>query len=202
MSVDEHMRFSGDRVGIRQVDELIGIARGLVADGVVNAEEARFLERWLVANIHVTDQPVISTLYDRVTEILGDNIYSDGEAADLAHLLSNLSGNNFELGEELKASTLPLCTPQPVIKFDGRNFCFTGTFAIGRRRVCEAMTAERGGNVSSVNQKLDYLVIGTYVTDSWKHSSYGLKIERAAELRAKNGAPFIVSEEHWRAALG
>lgn len=201
MSADEHMRFSGDRVGKRQVDELIGIARGLVADGVVNAEEARFLERWLVSNIHVTDQPLIKTLYERVTVILKDNIYTEGEAADLAHLLSNLSGNDFELGEELKASTLPLCAPAPEIAFMGRNFCFTGTFAIGRRRVCEAMTAERGGNVTSVNQKLDYLVIGTYVTDSWKHSSYGLKIERAAELRAKHGSPFIISEEHWRNAL-
>lgn len=38
----------------RGISELIGIARGLVADGVVNKQEADFLVQWLIENSHLT----------------------------------------------------------------------------------------------------------------------------------------------------
>ena len=34
----------------RQVDELIGMCKGILADGVLNAEEAQFLADWLETN--------------------------------------------------------------------------------------------------------------------------------------------------------
>ncbi len=35
-------KLSNDRISSRQIDELIGLARGLVADGIVNQAEVEF----------------------------------------------------------------------------------------------------------------------------------------------------------------
>ncbi len=41
------------------------------------------------------------------------------------------------------------------------------------------------------------LVIGAYATDSWAHSSFGRKIEKALEIREEGSQISIVSELHW-----
>jgi NAD-dependent DNA ligase len=54
-----------------------------------------------------------------------------------------------------------------------------------------------GINAKSVTKNLDYLVLGTYVTDSWIHESFGRKIEKAMQYR-DSGLPIkIITEEHW-----
>ncbi|MER8413933.1 hypothetical protein [Mesorhizobium sp. M1342] len=42
-----HNRVGGDRISSRQIDELIGLARGLAADGTINKAEIEFLQKWL-----------------------------------------------------------------------------------------------------------------------------------------------------------
>ena len=54
-----------------------------------------------------------------------------------------------------------------------------------------------GSNAKSVNKSLNYLVLGTYVTDSWAHENYGRKIEKAMEYRDKGVDLVIITEEHW-----
>ena len=59
-----------------------------------------------------------------------------------------------------------------------------------------------GLNVSGVSKSLDYLVLGTYVTDSWIHESFGRKIEKAVGYR-ESGVPIVImSEERWLEAAG
>lgn len=190
-------RMSGERLASRQIDELIGLAHGLVADGSINQAEVEFLQRWLAANADISDQPVIRTLYEHVNGVLADGVADADECADLFATLSALSSSDFELGEVLKPTTLPLCSPAPSLTFAGRSYCFTGTFSYGRRPQCEAAVRERGGDAGSLTRQTDVLVIGSYATDSWKHSSFGNKILKAAEMRG-GGVPIsIVSEQHW-----
>lgn len=59
-------RFGGERISSRQVDELIGLARGVCADGLLNQAEVEFLEKWLAANLGITDNPLTAALYRRV----------------------------------------------------------------------------------------------------------------------------------------
>lgn len=194
-------RVSGDRISSRQIDELIGIARGLVADNKINQAEIEFLQKWLAANIEVSGQPLVRTLYQRVTEILADGLVDDEETAELLDTLNRFSNRDFELGEVLKATTLPLCKPPPQLFFDGARYCFTGSFLFGRRKDCELAVIERGAEVGGITQKTRFLVIGVYATESWKHSSFGNKILQACEWR-DNGHPIsVVSEEHWTNAL-
>ena len=39
-------RLGADRISSRQIDELIGIARGIAADGPLNQTEVEFLHKW------------------------------------------------------------------------------------------------------------------------------------------------------------
>ena len=186
----------------RQIDELIGIAKGVLADGYLDDREIMFLQKWLVANQHITNNSLVNTLLERLADVLADGIVDPNERADLFSTLSSLCREDFELGEALKAASLPLCTPTPKISFQGMRFCFTGTFVFGSRSNCKQVVIERGANEGSLTQKTDFLVIGEYATDSWKHSSYGRKIEKAVEYRDVKGILIsIVSEKTWRDAL-
>ncbi|MEZ5891563.1 MAG: BRCT domain-containing protein [Parvularculaceae bacterium] len=194
-------RVSGDRLSSRQVDELVGLAKGIAADGKINVTEVEFLQKWLGTNLHITDNPVVATLYRRVGEILSDGIVDEDEKTELLDTLNRLSPRDFELGETLKATTLPLCDPAPDLVFPGKRFTFTGTFTYGQRKDCESVVQKRGATTGSITKTTDYLIIGTYATDSWKHSSFGNKIMKACDYRDKGVPISIVSEKHWQKFL-
>ena len=189
--------FGAQRINARQMDELIGLARGLSADGVINQAEAEFLQSWLSANLLVSHQPLFSTLYQRIRDVLSDGILDEDEAKELLETLHGVTGEKIELGEMLKSSTLPLCDPAPPITFEDKRYCFTGTFTFGLRKECEQAASERGALVGSLTAKTDFLVIGAYATESWKHSSYGTKIIKASDFREKGYPISIVSEDYW-----
>jgi NAD-dependent DNA ligase len=190
-------RFGRERIASRQIDELIGLAKGLCADGALNQAEIEFLQKWLAANADITGSVIIAELYSRVAEVLSDGIVDAAECHDLLQTLQDFSGNDIELGEASKSSKLPLCEPAPVLSFSGKTYCFTGTFSYGRRPKCEQAVTERGGDCGGLTRKTDVLVIGIYATESWKHSAFGHKIMKAAEMRDVGVPITIVSEEHW-----
>ena len=60
---------------------------------------------------------------------------------------------------------------------------------------------ERGATAGTLTKATDALVVGHYATESWLHSSYGMKIIKAAGMRDKGHHIVIVPEEHWTAHL-
>ena len=196
-----HDRVGADRIGSRQVDELLGLARGLLADGSLSDGEIGCLRDWLSSNGVINDQPLIRDLYVRISEVLQDGSVDDDERAELFETLKALTGDPAELGEMLKPTTLPLCEPAPKLWFESHVYCFTGTFNYGRRKECQAAVITRGGSAGGLSRKTNVLVIGAYVTESWKHSSFGNKIAQAWEWRDRGAPIAIVAETHWRAHL-
>jgi NAD-dependent DNA ligase len=140
-------------------------------------------------------------LLDRVSAMLCDGDFSADEQTELFELLQGLSGGRIELGEVFKSSDLPVCVPKPELQFERIRYCFTGTFAFGERKACEAAIFERGGDAGSLTKKTQVLVIGAYATGSWKHSSMGNKIIKAVEFRQQGLPISIVDEAHWRQFL-
>lgn len=197
MSEQLHRFYGKARLNDRQINELIGLAHGLTADGNVNQSEAEYLQKWLVANREVADNPITANLLCRVNAMLADGVLDAEESRELFETLRKYSGGDFELGEVLKSCDLPLDDPPPQINCAQQTFCFTGTFAFGTRKDCEAAVASRGGKCGSLTQRTNFLVIGVYATESWKHSSYGLKIETAVKMKREGIPIFIVGETHW-----
>ena len=199
-NVDPYLKFNYRSVSDRQVNTLIGLCKGIVADGVVNQQEAEFLQNWLAANeIAVVSNPVTCTLLDRVDAMLADGVLDREEAEELLAALRSFAGEPPEVGEFIKTTDLPVDRPQPPIDFLDNAFCCSGTFAYGTRKECEALVSSLGGvNKKTVTRNLDYLVLGAYVTPSWAHESFGRKIEKAVSYRDERGVPLvIVSESHW-----
>tara|TARA_R110002072_G_scaffold64_9_gene434 strand:- start:36727 stop:37335 length:609 start_codon:yes stop_codon:yes gene_type:complete len=190
-------RFNRKSIQDRQVDTLIGLSIGLIADGKVDQQEAEMLRLWLQRNQH-SENPMILNLLERVEGMLIDNILDADESEELLKLLSSLTGQLPEEGEVTKSATIPLNNPVPIVTFEEKQFIFSGTFAYGTRKDCQGVITKLGGyNAKSVSQSVDYLVIGSYVTDSWIHETFGRKIEKAVANREKGLGVAIISEEHW-----
>lgn len=201
--MDKFVRFNRKAIDDRQVDTLIGLSKGLVADNQINQAEAEFLGNWLVQNRQATENPVIINLLDRVSAMLEDGALDTDESTELLRLLSQISGEPSEFGELAHAATLPIDNPSPHINFEGSMFLFTGTCAFGTRKDCQRAVEGLGGvNISGVTKKLNYLVLGSYVTDSWAHETFGRKIEKAMEYRDLGIPLAIVTEEYWATSGG
>lgn len=189
-------RVGGSRLSARQVDELTGFVRGIIADDVVSPAEVAALKSWLAVNHGITYEPVLADLARRIDEVMQDGEADADECRDLLELLKGLCGTSAP-GEMMKSTDLPLCKPPPDLAFAGRRYCFTGTFTFGRRQACEQAVLGLGAACGALTKKTQVLVVGVYATESWKHSSYGTKIMRAAEWRAEGVPIAIVGEEHW-----
>lgn len=126
-----------------------------------------------------------------------DGIVDEEEKPELLDTLSSFSRRDFELGEVLKSTSLPLCDPPPALAFRNQRYCFTGTFNFGQRKDCEAAVTNLGAQVGGLTQKTNVLVVGIYATESWKHSTFGNKIMKACEFRDEGLPICIVSEPHW-----
>lgn len=88
------------------------------------------------------------------------------------------------------------------IDFQGRSFCFTGKMLELKRTQAERETRARGGlTCDMVNDRLDYLVIGSIPSVGWKHGDYGNKIAKARELMGLNKRPLLIPESDFMAAL-
>jgi len=191
-------RYGEKRLNDRAIDELIGLSKGIIADQRVNQKEAEFLRSWMEANVSFCEDRNVNLLYCRIHEMLIDGVLDAEEQRELLDILRCFSGQSIEESAVPTSSTLPFCDPPPRVEFPTMNFCLTGKFAYGPRRICQEVIIERGGNIlDRVSHDLDYLVVGFFASRDWAHSSYGRKIERAMEIREQTGDLSIISEDHW-----
>lgn len=180
--------------------QLLGLCRGLLADGALDDAEIVTLHNWL--SEHADDLPEwpAQVLARRVHNALSDGIVEPEERADLIAFIERAAGQ--EGTDRVDApTTLPLDRPHPHIEYERRTFCLTGTFIYSpRKRVVESIE-EWGGRVVGTPNQADYLVIGGTITPAWKFGTHGLKIEEAVRLREEGKPVKIVSEAHWVTTL-
>lgn len=189
---------SGSRMDRRDTQELIGICRGVLADGEVNKSEALFLADWIERHAARRDSYPFNVLYQRLADALQDGVVDDEEEAALLAALVGIVGGEAEAGNVASLSaSLPLDDPAPLLDCK-RAFVLTGTFECGTRTVVTKMVQHLGGQVSgSVSKACGYVLVGNIATASWAHSSYGTKIEAGISLRSAGHPIAIISERHW-----
>jgi NAD-dependent DNA ligase len=191
------------RLEQRDVDELLGICRGILADREVNDEELKYVQRWISGHPNLHGTWPCGILSERIGEAFRDGVVTESERTEISELLRKLVEPMPEAPQQgIRTTALPFDVPIPTIEFAQKTFCFTGNFVFGPRNAC-VETVEMRGAVSapSVTMQLDYLVVGTFGSEEWVHSTFGRKIERAVELRTKYGRPALISEAHWVAAV-
>lgn len=192
-----------ERVADRLVAELLGLCKGLIADGIVNEDEAIALRQWMRANPDVAAQFPGSVVAARLQRIFEDGEIDDEERVELEQLLQALVGDTPERNTDLDRPTkVVFDSPPPTLFFDGVEYVFTGQFAYGTRKACERAVADRGGRAAkSLTARTRVLVVGTFASPAWITSAYGTKILSAWEMKANGHAIFVVPEEHWVISL-
>ena len=193
---------NANRVQDRLIDELIGICRGVIADGAVDENEAIYIGQWIENHRDIAEKWPVNVLYARITEMLKDGSLSREEQKQLLETLRDITGDSSQFVESNRSTTLPLDKPPPEVEFKGKTFCLTGRFVFGSGLDCEEAILEMGGTVVTAPGKdTDYLVIGELRSPDWVHTSFGRSIERAIELKEQGHPLGIISEEHWVNAL-
>lgn len=186
----------------RSLGALLGIAQGLLCDGHLNDQELRFLRDWLTQNDAIAATWPGDVVHARVRDVLADGVVTQEERAYLMETLQQLIGGALEeLADATHVTELAL-DRTATITIQNFTFCLTGDFVFAPRSHCESVIKKLGGIVSSsVNKKLNYLVVGGLGSKEWKHGSFGTKIEKAIEYK-RSGLPIlIVHEDQWASVL-
>lgn len=194
---------TGKRQLDKGIEQLFGLVIGMIADGHLNDLEVKFLNTWLTEHADVASVWPGNVVAKLVGEILIDGMISEDEHARLLKMLTDLTGSDFAQTGSVSAEVIALpVDEQCIINLRDSHVCLTGEFLLGTRTVCEALASNSGSIPhGAITKKLAYLVIGTNVSPSWAHTSYGRKIEQAVALQQDGHGIKIISEQRWIEAL-
>lgn len=204
MDLDPHgqpyaLGYNQQRRTTRDVCELLGLAKGMLIDGVVSDDEASFLRAWIDRHPDAAALWPTSAIWKRLETIFADGRIDEAERVDLQGLLASLVGGKVttELAE-CGATVTPFDDPPPAIEWLGQLFVLTGQFAYAERTICAREVERRGGACTdNITRRTNYLVIGTFMSRDWKFGSFGTKIEKAVSYRSRGVPIRIVGEDHW-----
>jgi len=76
------------------IDELIGVCRGVIADGIVDEREAIFIGQWIENHRDIADRWPVNILYARLTEMLKDGVLNRAEQEELLATLREITGES------------------------------------------------------------------------------------------------------------
>ena len=190
------------RVTDRLVAEMLGMCRGILADGVVNEAEAIALAAWLRHHPDAAAGFPGREIAEWVDRCFRDGIVEVAEIDELRGMLADLVGDRpSDEAPGTSPSRLPYNDPLPTVFFEGREFVFTGHCCMPRKE-CERLVTDRAGRVhTDVRMQTDYLVVGSVASESWVQAAWGRKILRASEIRESAAKIAIIPESHWLEAV-
>lgn len=191
------------------MQRLQGIMHGIMSDNNITDEEIKGLSIWLNENKHLSGCYPYDELNSIITTILKDGIISDDEKnylkvffSEFIDITTSTTINKDELSSlKQEFSIEGVCSLNPEILLEGKQFCFTGASARGSRdQIADVITALKGKFVNSVSKKTNYLIIGSEGNPCWAFSCYGRKVEAAVNLRKEGNRIIIVHEnDFWDA---
>jgi hypothetical protein len=183
--------------------EMVGLVRGVVADGVVSSDEATRLSEWTRANPEPAARWPANILARRLGRIFADGRLDGPERERLGALLAQLAENPEGIGRGFPLATdLPITRPEPDVVFEGQTFVFAGELAYGPTRACEREVLELGGTCErTVNRRTDYVVIGALAANEWAQGAFGSLVDEVVQYRSRGVPIAVITEEHWASAL-
>ena len=129
---------NASRRTVRDLCEMLGVVKGVLADGRLVEEEAHALAAWMNAHKDVMRTYPGRVVGERLQSIFRDGVIDEMERRDLRDLLEDMVGGAPGLIGDVTAPTdLPLYDPPPTVEVTDRVFVLTGRFAFGPRGVCE-----------------------------------------------------------------
>lgn len=173
----QESEFAGETLAMQ---ELLGMLKGVKADGVINAREAANLLDWIDDHEEIASDRAVAPIFSIIAESLEDGIISDEEH------------------EAIKGAIDGFLSPAEGccgIEFQGKAFVLSGDFIHGPKKDVEAFIESKGGTIAKgVSKKVSYVVIGDAGSERYAFGNYGTKAKKALELKSK-GVPIDVVHE-------
>jgi len=178
--------------------ELLGLARGLLADQELSNAEIEFLHEWLEERYWTASSFPGNVIHQRIKDVLEDGVITEEERSHLVETLNMLIDDRLEdLAEQVDLTELWF-DEVGLVEFDKARFCLTGNFVYGPMEVCKTAIEQRGGIVMpTVSGQSQFLVIGSLGVDEWRNGGLGTEIEAALRLRAQGKSVKIIPEDSW-----
>jgi hypothetical protein len=134
-----NLHFNRARRAERDLSEMLGLAKGLLADGVVSETEAQLLRDWASGHSDAVEQWPVSVLKERLDRIFSDGCVSEVERKDLSALLSAIVGGTAGVvcGEDA-ATELPVDRPPPELVWRDSVFVYRAASHSGREPIANA----------------------------------------------------------------
>lgn len=185
------------------LQRLQSILVGISADNTITEDELLGLSDWMAEHEHLRKCYPYDEVDSLILSTLADHKIDEQEHRDLLSFFQDFSETKPKDSPSNNHTITGICAADPVISFPGSIFCFTGESNRLPRNILSKMVMERGGDVTrDVSKKTNYLIVGAAGNPCWKYACYGLKIEKAIEIR-KDGYPLlIVHENDFHDALG
>ena len=180
---------------------LQGICHGILADGVVDDDEVMALDKWLVENEYLASYYPYDEIRSLVASVLEDGVIDDDERKQLlAYFNEFVNLNDKQLTQTINEQIAEvlingICSVNPQLIFEGKNFCFTGVSKRAKRSDIEKQVLSLGGIFhSNVIKNTHYLIIGDGGNPCWAYACYGRKVETAVNLRKQGHQITLVNE--------
>ncbi|WP_439587680.1 BRCT domain-containing protein [Hydrogenophaga sp.] len=188
----------------RSMEMLMGMVTAMVADAHLHDLEIKLLSTWLEENAALIDRWPASVIARKVKEVMTDGVITEAERDHLQSVLLSLATTNFaETGSSSPEVTALPVTDHIDVRIRDAGVCHTGVFLYGTRAACERLTELAGGlPQSAVTGRTAYLVVGSQVSPNWIHTSFGRKLQKAAEMRDGGHPLGIITERKWLAVVG
>jgi hypothetical protein len=182
---------------------MLGLVRGVAADGIVSPDEAARLSEWTRAHPEVAERWPANVLARRLERIFEDGRIETEERARLLAMLTQLAENPLGLAGGFPLATdLPISRPEPEVTFEGKTFVFAGEMSYGPMHQCEREVVELGGTCErGVGRRTDYVVIGSLAASDWSQRDFGALVDEVVQYRSRGVPIAVITEEHWAAAL-
>ena len=180
---------------------LQGICHGILADGLINDEEVKSLDKWLEDNDHLASYYPYDELRSLIISVLSDGKIDAQERLRLmAYFNEFVNLTDAELSSKIKLETADvtisgICTVDPNVVFAGKTFCFTGLSKKAKRSEIARQIISLGGFFSNtITKTTDYLIVGDDGNPCWAFACYGRKVEVAVGLRKQGNQISLIHE--------
>lgn len=161
---------------------LNGILDGIVCNQKVNQNEIDNLNIWLKQNDYLKDVYPYDKVLLEVSKVLEDGVLTEEESNYIFNVFNEIVNPNLNSDE--------------YIDFNGKTFCLTGEFKTATKQEISKRLQDLGAiEKTGVSSKLNYLIIGSVGSDSWKFGKIGGKQAKAQELNEKGANIKIIDEE-------
>ncbi len=185
---------------------LQGMLGGIIADEIIKKEELDKLQEWMQHHEHLKGYWPFDEIDSLVVDVLEDGIVDEKEHELLMKYFSEFSAfltKNSETKTTFsKSKTVAgVCSTNPEIDFEDKNFCLTGTSQREPRKEIKQKIESIGGAFhSSLRKDTDYLIICSEGSDCWTFACYGRKVEKAVNWRKEGSKIQIIHEfDFWDA---